>query len=79
MGSVSTPVETGLPVEGHSKRIVPMSLLLFDDDVYPADRQLAWLINCYPSKPIGLALGVASLVSKTEVGLSPKSPTLGTF
>lgn len=56
-----------------------MSLLLFDDDVYPADRQLAWLINCYPSKPIGLALGVAGLVSKTEVGLSPKSPTLGTF
>jgi hypothetical protein len=34
MGSVSTPVETGLPVEGHSKRIVPMSLLLFDEDFF---------------------------------------------
>src|SRR5262249_33816571 len=38
--------------------------------------------NCYPSKPIGFALigfalEVASLVSKTEVGLSPKSLTLG--
>jgi len=56
-----------------------MSLLLFDEDVYPADRQVAWLINCYPSKPIGLALVVAGSCFENRSRAKPKKSNAWNF